>query len=160
MSMFHTLIRSPLALAAALAVAATSLPADARTVVAFAGRPNYPGDATCFSEWFGAVRNNCSGVHRIFTVPLATDSAGYHSVTVSAYGADSDNNVGCRAFGIFRSTTTGVPSYYGGSQRWLATFGQAADISLLPTYVPAGGTLFAACDVKPGGQINLINYTW
>src|SRR5262249_25412249 len=122
------------------------------------GRPNNPAEAGCFSEWFGTMRNNCS-TPSYFTVPLTVDPAGNYYVTVWAFGATSSNNVLCAAFGILNSTTR-TASYYGGAVYGLSSFGAAAAIPLPTTYVPVGGSLFVACTVNPGGQVNLVDISW
>lgn len=157
--MLRKLTRSSIAaVATALMIGGVALPAGARTTVAFVGRPNNPAEAGCFGEWFGSMRNYC-GTPSYFTVPLTVDVAGYHYATVYAYGATASNNVGCAAFGVFNSTTD-TATYYGSGTYWLTRFGAASAINLPATYVPAAGSLFAACTVNPGGQINLVNTTW
>jgi len=160
--MFHTLTRSIVAIiTAVLVIGMVPLPANAggaRTTVAFIGRPNNPAEAGCFGEWFGSMRNYCS-TPSYFTVPLTVDAWGYYWVTVSAYGASSANNVGCQAFGVFK-TTTDWASYYGSGTRYLPSFGASADIALSPVYVPGDGALFAACTINPGGQINVVKIAW
>ena len=157
--MFCKLTRSNVAaIATALAIGATSLPASARSIVAFSGRSQNPADAGCFGEWFGTMRNYCSTA-KAFILPLTVDAAGYHNVTVSGYGASSSNNVGCMAIGVFK-TTTDWASYYSSGTYYLPSFGAAADIVLPATYVPGAGSLFVSCSVNPGGQINVINWLW
>jgi hypothetical protein len=154
--MFHPLTRSTLvAVAAVLAIGAISLPAAARTTVAFAGRANDPADAGCFSEWYGTMTNVC-GATKVLVIPITVDPAGNYTVTVTGYGASASNNVGCQALGIDKDTT----SVWGSSMNYLPSFGAPTDIAPLYSYVPGSGSLFAACWVNPGGRVNVINTTW
>src|SRR5438128_4583669 len=71
--------------------------AQARSVAAITGSAG-GADQACLGIWFGTMTNNCG--HLVsFDWPLAVDNSGGKSVTVSAFGATSSNNVGCRAEG-------------------------------------------------------------
>jgi hypothetical protein len=136
-----------------LASGAVALPAFARSVPAYAGgRSADPADASCFLESWGAARNNCATT-KSYTMSLPVDSAGNHSVTVFAKGADASSNVGCRAIGMGPTGQT-----WGGGFVYLPSFPAVQPIFLAPAFVPDGGALYVYCVVDPGGQINSVNY--
>jgi hypothetical protein len=143
------------AAAVLLAIGATSLPAAARTTVAFAGRAQNPADAECFSEFFGTMTNVCSE-SKVFYLPVAVDASGDHTGAITAYGETPNNDIACVAIGINKEAT----AYWGGVTRSLPKFGEAADITPLSAYVPPSGSLFFNCIVDPRGRINLLNYSW
>lgn len=142
-------------IASVLAIGASSLPVDARTNVGFTGRARDPADAGCFGEWWGTMTNYC-GTAKQFIVPLTVDAVGYHTVTVTGYGATPNNNVTCQTFGVNKETT-GV---WGSGAYSLPRFGAAADISPLTSYVPLGGSLFVTCEVQPRGVVNVVSTIW
>lgn len=152
--MFRMINRSTaVGLAAVLGLAAASVPASARSIIAFAGRAQNPADAGCFGEWFGTLTNGCSTARGLIE-PLVIDAAGNYTVIVTAYGATPGNNVGCAAFGINKETTV----FWGGAYSYLPTFGAAADLTLT-TFAPfPGGAIYAACTVNSGGRVDVINW--
>ncbi|WP_163992866.1 hypothetical protein [Pyxidicoccus caerfyrddinensis] len=127
--------------------------AQARSVSAFSGKPTNPADATCFSEWYGTLTNNCSGT-RVLEFPLPIDTSGSYWGYVNAYGATSANNVGCQVFGLDK----GVSLVWGGSIIYLPTFGASAGIELGRAYAPDLGTLNIACWVNQGGRVNSVSW--
>jgi hypothetical protein len=141
-----------LSVAAVLLAAGMAAPnAHARGVGAFSGKAPDFADSSCFSEYWDGVVNNCSTQKR-WDVPLAVDLPGSYPVTVHAYGATPDNNVGCQAFGVDAYSFWSSPVVY------LASFGSEQTITLIGAYVPPGGVLFAPCWVNPGGQVEAFNW--
>ena len=127
--------------------------ASARSVSAFNGLASQPSEASCWSHWGGAITNVCASSRR-WCMPLVVDTAGWFTVYVAAYGASPSNNVGCFATGLNRELTAAWNS----STNYLQAFGSSQQIVLSGSYVPDGGSLYACCDVSPGGKIN--NVRW
>ncbi|NOK37072.1 hypothetical protein HMI49_28125 [Corallococcus exercitus] len=127
--------------------------AMARSVPASAGRPVLWSDGPCFQMSYSIMSNSCS-TQRSYEIPLTADSAGSKTVVVTAYGATFAKNVGCMAIGMNREATL----VWGGTRRWLVSFGTAQLITLTDAYVPNSGYLYANCLVNPGGQVNTVDY--
>ncbi len=140
----------------ALALGAVASPAEARTVSALTGGAN-GGDQACLEIWYGTMTNRCS--HTVsFDWPLVVDTAGTHYVTVTAYGASSSQNVGCRAEGLNKESTT-VWYSNGGAYIYLPRFGAAADIVTSGAYTPSGGQILVNCQMNVGSRIQVANWT-
>ena len=126
---------------------------DARSVSAFLGQPQVPGDYTCFSNFNGSVRNNCSTTRR-FCVALPVDSAS-HDVTVNVLAPDSSHNISCFATAVTRETfnagSTPAKSVTTG-------FGSFQILALGLVSVPSFGALFACCDIAPTASAQTISY--
>jgi hypothetical protein len=127
--------------------------AHARGVGAFSGKAPDFADSSCFSEYGDSVVNNCSTQKR-WDVPLVVDGAGSYRVSVHAYGATPDNNVGCAAYGVDLYATV----WWSSPELYLPTFGSGQTITLDGAYVPPGGVLFTACWLNPGGQVYSLNW--
>jgi hypothetical protein len=141
------------AVASLLALTTFAGAAHARSASAFIGRAQNPADASCFSEWYGTLTNNCSG-SRVLYFPLPIDHSGNYWTYVNAYGASSANNVGCQPFGLNKEVTL----VWGGGIVYLQTFGASAGIEVGGTYAPDLGTVNVACWVNQGGRVN--NVSW
>jgi hypothetical protein len=155
--MKRTIVLPLSGVAAVLAIATVALPAAARSVPVSSGHATWGGsDTACFSPWYESETNNCS-TQKGYTIPLVIDQGGtYFSVTVTAYGASSSNNVGCAAVAVDDDIT----SVWGGQTFWLSGFGAPENIALGSVYMPPSGTMFVSCSVDPGGRINAVNWTW
>ncbi|MCY1074123.1 hypothetical protein [Archangium lansingense] len=127
--------------------------ASARSVSAFNGLASHPSEASCWNHGFGGITNNCTATRR-WCMPLTVDPAGSYNVYIAAYGASPSNNVGCFATGVNRELTAAWSS----ATTYLPAFGSSQVISLSGAYVPPGGSLYACCDVAPGGRLN--NVLW
>ncbi|MBN8228003.1 hypothetical protein JYK02_10835 [Corallococcus macrosporus] len=125
----------------------------ARTVPASAGRPVAWSDGPCFSMSYSTMSNVCS-TRRSYEIPLTSDSAGSKAVNVTARGATPSNNVGCMAIGMNREATL----VWGGTRKWLTSFGTPQIIALTGAYIPNSGYLYANCLVDPGGQVNTVEH--
>jgi hypothetical protein len=141
-------------LLAAVALALGGLPASsqARTIMASAGRAAIAADYGCFLLNGSTMINSCGSAKRLET-SLPTDAGGTYTVKVSAQGPSPASNVGCEAVGVNATAT----AYWGSGVQWLPAF-PAAQVLNLITPVPAGGTMFAYCDVYPNGRVNTISW--
>jgi hypothetical protein len=135
-------------------MAAVPAVASARGLAAFGGRARDPYDIGCFSEWYGAMTNKC-GYATTFTIPLTVEntSAGWHSSTVTGFGATAASNVQCAAYGTSKDLT----EFDGGEFHALSAFGSVREIQT-STWVPAGGTVLVVCQVNPNGQVIAVNW--
>jgi hypothetical protein len=76
------------------------------------------------------------------------------TVTVTAQGASSSNNVGCRAVTAYASGNLAFIGPY----VYLSQFGAAQGLALTNTFLPLGGTGMVDCWVNPGGKLHTM--TW
>jgi hypothetical protein len=127
--------------------------AQARANSAFDGIASNPSEVGCWYHSMGGITNVCSTTRR-WCMPLVVDPGGSYWVRVAAYGAGPSNNVGCFATGVNLQRT----QHWTTSTGYLPAFGSAQEIYLSGAYVPGGGSLYACCDVNPGGWIN--NVVW
>lgn len=130
--------------------------AHARSVAAITGAAG-GADQACLGIFFGNMTNNCGHVVS-FDWPLVVDNGGAKSVIVTALGAAPANNVGCRAMGLNKETTTAFFSN-GGAFVFLPSFGAPADINVGPgASVPSSGQLLVNCQMNPGSRIQVANW--
>jgi hypothetical protein len=126
---------------------------QARSMLPSAGRAVAAADYGCFALDASTMTNVCSTT-KMLEIPLIVDAAGVYTVTVTAQGATSANNVGCQAFGVsrdFLNVNSGTP------RRFLTSFGVAVNL-VTSASVPFGGGLFVNCQVSPGGRVNMVNW--
>jgi len=145
-------VGAALSLAAAIALAPSAL---ARTHTGSTGEPNYPSEAGCWEIYYSSKHNLCSSMKKLY-IPADADNSGSRSVTVTASGATSSNNVGCIAYGVNKEITSVWTS---GPLQFLSVFGAAQDITLASVYTPSQGSLYVHCEVSPGGFVNQIRFT-
>jgi len=137
----------------ALGICAAS--ASARTVSPFAAsKPYNSADSACFSEWYGAIINNCSGNARAIQIAIPVDTSGGVWGYATAYGATAANNVGCQTFGIDQYIT----SVWASPVVYLSTFGSPSSIGMGGAYVPDLGPAFMACWLNQGGQLRTVSW--
>lgn len=150
-----TRVTRTLSFLAATALAFSPLPpaAQARTVMASAGRPQFFADWSCFWLENSSMTNGCARTVRLET-SLPVDAGGWWTVRVSAQGATTANNVCCSASS---TDANAVPVSAPGAQ-CLRVFGTPDVIPSQAVFVPAGGGLFVSCNVQPNGRVNTINY--
>lgn len=142
-------------------LAATVLPllmavpgvALARAIPGYLGSPYVPADASCFSNYYGSARNNCSTT-KMWCMEAVVDPVGNYPVTVWAYAPNATANVGCSSAGV----NTDISSVWTSGMVYVPSFGGTRAITLTGAYVPAGGQLYICCNVGPGGGVNGINY--
>jgi hypothetical protein len=154
-----TMIRYALGLAtivgATVAVGAT---AEARSVGGIAGSVGPDALSTCFSPQsngaiLGVAASGCNTSPQ-FCVPLVVDDGGPHPVQVEVLSPSQSDNIGCFA----RATDqTGVITTQT-AKMGAPTFGGPSLISLGGVSTPAGGMLFACCDMPPGTELFTINW--
>ena len=152
----NRIVKSTLVAASALALGAITLPAAARSTVAFIGRAQNPADAGCFTESYGSLTNSC-GTTKLMIIPVTMDPGpfnNYLNATVTAYAANSTGLVQCASFGIDRPSG----GYWGGAYQNLPAFGSRQDISLPGAFFYPDGAAFVGCYVGPGGQVNQVRY--
>jgi hypothetical protein len=141
-----------LSLGPAALVAFLGSQADARTVPASAGKPVTASDAPCFAMGRSTMTNVCDG-WRSYELPLPADSEGWKTVTITAYGATVDHNVGCTSVGADQNATT----FWGGGYSYLNLFGSPQNI-VTSSYLPAYGYLWANCFVGSGARIHKVDF--
>jgi hypothetical protein len=139
--------------AAALAFGAFPSAPQARSMVASAGRPQFPVDYGCFSLSNSAMINGCSRMVKLETA-LVVDAEGWYWVRVNAQGPTT-NSITCQAIGVNAdSTSAGAPSL-----RTALPFDVRTPQTIaLATYVPYGGALFVYCETLRDGRVNTINW--
>jgi len=144
---------------AAVAVAALSFavspPADARSIGAWAGKPQDSHALPCFTENYMSVTNACSQTF-IWEVPLVVESATPFNPMINVVAAGSTDNVVCQTMALFQDST-------GGGTRTTPRVGPSqanVAMNIQPGFesVPSGGTLTVACWVGPLGRINSVNW--
>ncbi|WP_433926503.1 hypothetical protein AB3662_26655 [Sorangium cellulosum] len=152
-----------IAAASVLAIAAAAEPASARSAPATYGKALLATDASCFSlSSYGTVTyaSPACADTRTFQFPLVTDSAGWFTARVYAFGDTSSNNVGCQAMGMSNGTGT-LPNWVSwwapNPVQYLPSFGSNQTISTT-SYVPASGGAFVNCYVNPGGRLNVVEW--
>lgn len=143
------------AAAAALIVGGLAAPALARRQNAFSGIAQQPSQATCFSNGWGSITNNCSAT-RTFCVPLVYDwslTGNFANVTVTAL-APAGALMSCQT-----TTTTkqGVGWSWSGNVN-APMNGSWQDIVVNGGGIPDGGAAYTCCDIPSGGSISVINY--
>ncbi|WP_163867182.1 hypothetical protein [Myxococcus eversor] len=126
----------------------------ARSVPGSGGRPVDWVDGGCFLMNGSAMTNGCATGKR-FEFPLVIDSAGNKTAVIAASGASSANNVGCAAAGVNREGTL----VWGGTRKWMPSFGVRAYITLNDAYVPPAGYMYINCHLEPGGAVVTVDYT-
>lgn len=125
---------------------------EARSLPAFLGQPQNPGDYTCFTNAAGTVRNSCTTTRR-FCVALPVDGAS-HQVAITVTASDINHNIGCFVSATTREgfnaafTSTLSPS----------TFGSAAVLTFPTVNVPNAGGLWSCCDIAPTAIVDSFNY--
>jgi hypothetical protein len=133
-----------------------SQPADARSAGAILGLAA-GSDMACLAINTATLQNNCG--HTVsLDIPLTVDTAGVKTVTVTAFGATSANNVGCRADATDKTVLTHIFSN-GGAYQFLPSFGSRVDINLSGVTVPNAGQLMVNCQVNNGGLVLTENWT-
>jgi hypothetical protein len=127
--------------------------AQAGNLAARFGKSDYPtSEPNCWQPYAATVTNVCTTA-KFWSLPLISVGAGSFWTTISAQGAASSNNVGCRTVGVNSSGTL----VHTGGYVYLSQFGAAQNLSLA-TYVPAGGAGVVDCWVNPGGKLHVLSW--
>jgi hypothetical protein len=136
---------------AALSVVAFATTAAATTVGGFSGHADNGSQATCVSENWNGVANNCSSSIR-WNLPLAVAGNGNYQPNIDVYVNGPASNVSCTVQGVAEAGTdfsnTGWVSPAQGNVN--------ADIVPGTVTVPTFGTLEAACVFSPGSVIHTV----
>lgn len=125
----------------------------ARTFPAFLGQPQNPTQYTSFVNGGGAVTNVGPGT-RQFCLALPVDSSGSKTVSITAIGANTSQNVSCFSQAV---NASGFGTGFSGL-RSLSVFGSFQTITLPSVSVVSSGALFACCHMDQGATIGIVNY--
>jgi hypothetical protein len=126
---------------------------QARSLLPSAGRAVNAADYACFWLDGSTMTNGCT-TNKVIEIPLPTDGDGHYTVTVTAQGATTANNVGCAAFGIDRN---GFAWASDDPRKFLPSFGTAQDLATR-AWKWGGGGMYVNCTVDPGGRYNYVNW--
>jgi hypothetical protein len=138
-----------LAISAVMGLAASS---SARSIPAFLGQPQQPGDYSCFTNASGSVTNNCAGV-RQFCMSLPVDDA-THTISISVRALDIDHNIQCIAQAVTHDgLNAGLTGFVAPG-----VFGTPQTITLSTLNVPSSGHLYACCNVSQTARIISVVY--
>jgi hypothetical protein len=140
-------------LAASALFAAVALPQTvlARGQSAFLGVPASSQEAPCWSHSNGTVTNTCTQT-KSWCIPAVVERDGAFAGWVYAKANSSASNVSCQAVAINSAGVIAAQTPFMN----IPTYGSAQYITLGNVTVPTWGTLYACCNVNPGGI--LINY--
>jgi hypothetical protein len=121
-------------------------------IPAMAGNAQNPGLDTCFSNSFGTVTNNCSGVQQ-WCVSSFISNAGTHSVRVDAMrpngGSLTCTGVSVNEFGGVVSSTGPIP---------LNVVNIDTALTVGNVSVPGFGSLYVCCDLSTGARVDTLNF--
>jgi hypothetical protein len=127
---------------------------DARSLLPSAGRAQDPAQYGCFWLEHSTMTNGCTGPAKSFEIPLTMDGDGLYTVTVTARGASTSNNVGCLATGIDRSGT----AFAGPDPRkFLEVFNAPHDL-VTRAWHWGGGGVYVNCQVDLNARINVVRW--
>jgi hypothetical protein len=139
-------------MAAGIGVIGIASNSDARSLTAFLGQPQSPGDYACFTNNGGTVTNNCSP-SRQFCVVLPVDSSS-HTVEITLFAPDIDHNIACFGQANYRDNfSAGFTGY-----RSPGLFGVTQVLTLPTLSVPSAGSLYACCNIPPTAKLYSFNY--
>lgn len=138
----------------ALAMAIAHGTSQARSLLPSAGRAVNPADYACFWLNGSTMTNGCT-VNKTIEMALPTDGDGHYTVTVTAQGQTTSNNVGCAAFGIDRA---GLAWASDDPRRFLSVFGSTAEDLSTRAWKWGGGGMYVNCLVDPNGRVNVVNW--
>jgi hypothetical protein len=125
---------------------------DARSLTAFLGQPQAPGDYTCFTNNGGTVTNNCSTTKQ-FCVVLPVDDSN-HTISLTLFSPDTGHTIACFGQANFRdNTNAGFTGF-----RAPSIVGSTQVLTLPALSVPASGSLYACCNIEPTAKLDSINY--
>lgn len=125
---------------------------QARSVLPSAGRAVNAADSGCFALSYSHVQNTCTSVKRL-EIPLFINESGTKTVRVTAQASSYSNLVTCIAVGRNKEGTMTWSSGW----KNIPSYGPASDI-VLSVYGPPWGSIYASCDVHPGGWVNMVNW--
>jgi hypothetical protein len=136
-----------------IATIGSPLSTEAGNLPGRAGKSDYPtSEPNCWQPNGATVTNGCTSPKYLW-FPLVSVNAGGVWPTVTAQGANNNNNVLCAASGYHGDGTFMMFS------GWinLPQFGPAREINLY-TGVPSGGVGVVDCLVYPGGKIHTLRW--
>jgi hypothetical protein len=137
---------------AGAAIIALTSQSEARSLAAFLGQPQAPGDYSCFTNNNGSVTNNC-GTTKQFCMVLPVDDAN-HTVSVAVFAPDINHNIACFAQANFQDNSiSGFTGF-----RSPGSFGSSQVLNLGAVVVRGLGNLFACCNLAPIARVESINY--